>query len=157
MSCARPLAHAFSSTFRMAAKTWAEYCPPAQPNCNQREKNSPQKSQRHARTGRRARQAAHQRCCWRAARMLEQQGQRRGEILTLFLLSMVSKAGVRWESAMWLNVRNDKRNPVPQAGSSREGFTASPRGHRHSHRHSARRVRSHPGPLPPSEFGHRCV
>ena len=56
--------------------------------------------------------------------MLEQQGQRRGEILTLFLLSMVSKAGVRWESAMWLNVRNDKRNPVPQAGSSREGFTA---------------------------------
>ena len=31
------------------------------------------------------------------------------------------RPGVRWESAMWFHVRNDKRNPVPQAGYTQQG------------------------------------
>ena len=49
--------------------------------------------------------------------ILGQRGCARVILLLLFYFRWFRRPGVRWESAMWFNVRNDKRNPVPQAGS----------------------------------------
>lgn len=93
MCCKRPLAHAFCSTFPMAAKTVAKHWPPAQPNCKQREKNSSRKSLRPSWTCHCVRLAADQRCCCPAAQHPGTAGLHTGDILTFILLSKVSKAG----------------------------------------------------------------